>query len=101
MSTMLPSARAGDSGFVEGDQRQQQNADESGEEKQHRDVAVLEILLDEILVQMGGNGPQDRSGKRKDQPGHRYLLLLRPAWKGFEVSSDFAAEGTLKTASHA
>jgi hypothetical protein len=45
---------------------------------------------------MGGNGPQDRAGKRKTSQDISYLLLLRPAWKGFELPDDYAAEGTSK-----
>jgi len=39
------------------DRRQQQDADEGGEHHQHGGVAVLEIAIDKVFVDVGGGRP--------------------------------------------
>ena len=58
-------------GSKQPDERQQQHADKRREQQQHRDVAILEEALDEIFVEMHGDGPQHRAGKGKEEPGQR------------------------------
>jgi hypothetical protein len=60
----------------EPDERQREQPDQRREYEENGNVAVLEVFLDQILVQMGGDGPKDRTGKGESEPGHRCKLKV-------------------------
>ena len=77
MRAMLPRSGRRDRRIVEPDERQEHHADERREQQQHGDVALLEVPLDQILVQVRRDRPEDRARKREEEPGQ--FLISRCA----------------------
>ena len=60
-----------------GDDRHQHHAHQRGENQQHDHVGVLEVTLDQILVQMNGDRPEDRAAECEDEPAHGRVIASR------------------------
>ena len=71
MRAALAGLRLATCGAQEPDERQREQSDQRREYEENGNVAVLEVFLNQILVQMGGDGPEDRTGKGESEPGHR------------------------------
>ena len=68
-------------GIEPGDDGHQHKAHQRGEYQQHHDVGVFEVALDQILVQVGRDRPQDRAAQCEDEPGHGRVLGMARGWR--------------------
>ena len=71
---MLRRSRASTAGSKIAIDRHHDEPHERGEHQQHGDVGVLEVTLDQILVQVRGDRPQDRAARvRRRASSWRFL----------------------------
>ena len=77
MTRMLASGNASAADVEDPDKRQHDKTDPCRENHKHRRVAVFEIAINEILVHMGGRGPQHRPRKCEEKP-HNMVIISVP-----------------------